>query len=85
MHTFRLSSHFYGLTIGQGWSLDVTLLTDTKPLNGACGSLSLTLGVLMGKRSKMSFRASKRDFTKNAKRVNHKNLLGAPMRGGIRL
>lgn len=39
----------------------------------------------MAKREKMSSRASKSDFTKNAKRVNHKNLLGAPMRGGIRL
>ena len=39
----------------------------------------------MGKRYKMSSGASKRDFTKNAKRVNRKNLLGAPMRGGIRL
>lgn len=39
----------------------------------------------MAKRFKISSKHSKRDFTKNALRVNRKNLLGAPMRGGIRL
>lgn len=37
------------------------------------------------KRFKLPRKASKRLFTKTADRVHGKNLLGAPMRGGIRL
>lgn len=37
------------------------------------------------RRSKMSNSKSKRLFTKTAQRVNSRNMLGAPMRGGIRL
>lgn len=37
------------------------------------------------KRKKMSSRKSKRVFSKTAKRVNARNLLARPMRGGIRL
>lgn len=37
------------------------------------------------KRSKMGKKRSKRLFTKTAMRVHPKNMMGAPMRGGIRL
>ncbi len=37
------------------------------------------------KRHKMSRKASRRNFTKNAVRVNSKNNTSNPMRGGIRL
>lgn len=37
------------------------------------------------RRRPMSARKSKRVFTKTAQKVHHKNLMGAPMRGGIRL
>lgn len=42
----------------------------------------------MAKRHKMSKRASKRSFTRNAMKTHKKNLAppsGNPMRGGIRL
>lgn len=39
----------------------------------------------MAKRKKMSKRASKKSFTKGAKRVHAKNVLKGVMRGGIRL
>lgn len=39
----------------------------------------------MAKRKPLSRSGSKRLFTATAKKVNPKNLLGAPMRGGIRL
>jgi len=38
----------------------------------------------MAKRSKIPNRASQRSFTKHS-RPHGKNMLGAPMRGGIRL
>lgn len=38
-----------------------------------------------GKRHRIPRRKSERSFTHSAKRVHTKNLLGAPMRGGIRL
>lgn len=38
----------------------------------------------MAKRSRMSRRASKRDFSRKAGSTHYKNL-GNPMRGGIRL
>lgn len=37
------------------------------------------------KRSKMSNNSSRKLFTKTAQRVNPKNTMGTPMRGGIRL
>lgn len=37
------------------------------------------------KRYKMGKRASRRSFTKAAVRVNKRNLMSSPMRGGIRL
>lgn len=39
----------------------------------------------MAKRHKMQNKHSKRLFTRTAERVNPRNLMGAPMRGGIRL
>lgn len=39
----------------------------------------------MSKRHKMSNSKSKRLFTRTAERVNPRNNLGTPMRGGIRL
>lgn len=39
----------------------------------------------MGKRYKMSRSGSRRHFTKNAVRVNKRNVSAGPMRGGIRL
>lgn len=39
----------------------------------------------MAKRHKMSNRTSRKLFTRTADRVNRKNLMGTPMRGGIRL
>jgi len=39
----------------------------------------------MKKRSKMSRKKSRKNFTKNAVRVHPKNTRGNPMRGGIRL
>ena len=39
----------------------------------------------MRRRRKMKRRASKRLFTKTAKRVHKRNATGRPMRGGIRL
>jgi len=39
----------------------------------------------MKKRSRMKPNASKRLFTKTAKKVHRKNGFSAPMRGGIRL
>lgn len=39
----------------------------------------------MPKRQKMSKKASRRSFTKGAKRVHGKNVMTSPMRGGIRL
>jgi len=38
----------------------------------------------MKKRSKMTPKASKKSFTKNAKRVHNKNVSANPTRGGIR-
>lgn len=37
------------------------------------------------KRKRLKMKKSKRLFTKTAKRVNPKNAMGRPMRGGIRL
>lgn len=37
------------------------------------------------KRHKMKMKHSKKLFTRTAKRVNRRNLLARPMRGGIRL
>lgn len=39
----------------------------------------------MARRYKMSRKASKRSFTRNAVRVKARNFSPAPMRGGIRL
>lgn len=39
----------------------------------------------MAMRHKLSRKGSKRLFTATAKKVNPRNMLGAPMRGGIRL
>lgn len=39
----------------------------------------------MAKRHKMPSKQSKRLFSKTAQRVNPRNMLGSPMRGGIRL
>ena len=39
----------------------------------------------MKRRAKLSKRRSQRSFTRNAMRVNPKNLKDQPMRGGIRL
>ena len=39
----------------------------------------------MRKRQKMKRRASKKLFTKTARRVHNRNATGRPMRGGIRL
>lgn len=37
------------------------------------------------KRRKMGHRESRKNFTHNALRVKRQNMLGTPMRGGIRL
>lgn len=37
------------------------------------------------KRKRLSKRASRKNFTKGAKRTNKKNLASRPMRGGYRL
>lgn len=39
----------------------------------------------MRKRQKMSRKASKRNFKKGAGKLHKKNVMGSPMRGGIRL
>lgn len=39
----------------------------------------------MAKRHKMSGKHSRKLFTRTAERVNPRNMLGSPMRGGIRL
>lgn len=39
----------------------------------------------MAKRHKLGNKHSKRLFTKTAERVNPRNNMGSPMRGGIRL
>ena len=39
----------------------------------------------MARRKKLKRTASKRLFRSTAKRVNRRNLMGSPMRGGIRL
>lgn len=37
------------------------------------------------KRKKLSMKGSRKLFSKTARKVNRKNILGKPMRGGIRL
>jgi len=39
----------------------------------------------MARRSRMSRRGSRRNFTRNAIRTNRRNVAPTPMRGGIRL
>lgn len=39
----------------------------------------------MAYRSRMSGKASRSNFTRNANRIHRKNMAGNPMRGGIRL
>lgn len=39
----------------------------------------------MAKRYKMNNRSSRKLFTRTANRTNQRNLMGTPMRGGIRL
>jgi len=39
----------------------------------------------MPKRHKMSRKASKRSFSKGARRINRKNVMTGVMRGGIRM
>lgn len=39
----------------------------------------------MARRHKLSRRASRRMFTKNALRVHKKNIVARPMRGGFRI
>lgn len=39
----------------------------------------------MAKRHKIPYKKSKKQFTRTAQKVNKKNGMGRPMRGGIRL
>ena len=47
--------------------------------------IHLTKGKFKMKRHKMSKRANRANFRRGARHIHPKNMMGAPMRGGIRL